>query len=310
MAKTNTAASGMTSQASSSNVTNPQNAYPQNVPSSVNQAPSVPSNQPVGIPGASNSALQLAGISNTPSTTQNPPISSNGQSGVQGAAAAPGLPDVQQQVALLQYFQSQGVPQDQLVTALTMVMANGGNLPPPPSNNYPAQQPGWQQSQGYGNEQSRDQNGYNDQYMRSPPGQSRKARARSRSPRAWDSRRDASPPRRRRDSPVYGEYDAGREGRGSIGRGGRGRGDGYRQRSPDRFRRSPSPRRQVNALPPPGPKLIEYDYSLGSDRIKGKRNQSGHTKSLRSQIASDEQNSVCRRSHVSRMCWSIELDNS
>ncbi|KAL8791383.1 MAG: hypothetical protein Q9195_005921 [Heterodermia aff. obscurata] len=268
MAKTNTAASGMASQASSSNVTNPQNAYPQNVPSSVNQAPSVPSNQPVGIPGASNSALQLAGISNTPSSTQNPPVSSNGQSVVQGAAAAPGLPDVQQQVALLQYFQSQGVPQDQLVTALTMVMANGGNLPPPPSNNYPAQQPGWQQSQGYGNEQSRDQNGYNDQYLRSPPDQSRKTRARSRSPRAWDNRRDASPPRRRRDSPVYGDYDAGREGRGSNGRGGRGRADGYRQRSPDRFRRSPSPRRQGNALPPPGPKLIEYDYTLGSDRIK------------------------------------------
>ena len=273
MAKTNTAASGVTPQASSSNVTNPQNNYTQNVPSSVNQNPSVPLNQAVGVPQTANGAVQFPGASNTPSSTQNPAVSSNEQPNAHGApAAAQGLPDVQQQVALLQYLQSQGVPQDQLVTALTMLMANGGNLPPPPSNTFTAQQPGWQQSQGYGNDQSRDQNGYNDQYMRSPPGQSRNTRARSRSPRAWENRRDASP-RRRRDSPVYGEYDAGR---GNFGRGGggRGRGDGYRQRSPDRFRRSISPSRQGNGLPPPGPKLIEYDYSLGNDRIQGKPNQS------------------------------------
>lgn len=298
MAKTNTAASG---EASSSNVTNPQNNYPQNVPSSVNQNPSVPLNQTVGVPGATNTALLPAGVSNTQISTHNLPATANGQSGVQGTpAAAQGLPDMQQQVALLQYLQSQGVPQDQLVTALTMVMANGGNLPPPPSNNYTAQQPGWQQNQGYGNDQSRDQNGYNDQYMRSPPGQSRNTRARSRSPRVRDNRRDASPPRRRRDSPVYGEYDAGREGRGNFGRGVRGRGDNYRQRSPDRFRRSISPRRQDHGLPPPGPKLIEYDYSLGSERIKGKRHQSIMQNLPRLRLHSVESNIICRRSHVSR----------
>ena len=274
MAKTNTAASGVTSQASTRNVTNPPNNYAQNVPSSVNPNPSVPSEPTVGVPGATNSAVQFAGTGNQSNSSQNPPNSSNGQSGTQGApTAAPGLPDMQQQVALLQYLQAQGVPQDQLVTALTMVMANGGNLPPMPNNNYTPQQPGWQQNQGYGNEQSRDQNGNNDQYMRSPSGQFRNTRARSRSPRAWDNRREATPPRRR-DSPVYGEYEGGRDGRGGFGRGGRGRGDSYRQRSPDRFRRSPSPRRQSNALPAPGPKLIEYDYSLGSERIKGKRNHS------------------------------------
>ena len=274
MAKTNTAASG-TSQASSSNVTNPQNNYAQNVPSSVNQNPSVLQEQAVGVPGATNPAMQFAGTSSQATSSQNPPNSSNGQP---GGSQAPGLPDVQQQVALLQYLQAQGVPQDQLVSMLTMIMAKGGNLPPMPNNNYNAQQPGWQQNQGIGNEQSRDQNGYNDQYVRSPSGQYRNTRARSRSPRAWDNRRDATPPRRR-DSPVYGEYDGGRDGRGNFGRGGRGRGDGYRQRSPDRFRRSPSPRRQGNALPAPGPKLIEYDYSLGSERIKGKRESHPHANS-------------------------------
>ena len=115
----------------------------------------------------------------------------------------------------------------------------------------------------------RDRNGY-DQYVRSPPG--RRDRSRSRSPRGWDRRRDGSPNGRRRDSPVYGEYNGHRNDRGGDhdrrgGRGG-GRGNAYRQRSPDR-RRSPSPQRDHD-LPPPGPKWVEYDSSLPKNHIKGK----------------------------------------
>ena len=273
MAKINTATSGAAAQTDSSNVTNPHNGYAQNVPSSVNQAPSVTTGQGVNVSGAP-TPMQFAGMSNGTNVAQISSNTPNGQSSMQSSPpAVQGLPDMQQQVALLQYLQSQGVPQDQLVTALTMIMAQGGNIPPLPNNNVTAQQPGWQQHQGYSNGQSRDQGGFSDPYMRSPPGHSRNNRARSRSPRAWENRRDATPPRRR-DSPVYGEYDEGRDGRGNFGRGGRGR-DGYRQRSPDRFRRSPSPRRLGNNnLPPPGNKWVEHDYSLGKDRIKGKRKRS------------------------------------
>lgn len=45
--------------------------------------------------------------------------------------------------------------------------------------------------------------------------------------------------------------------------------------------------------------MIEYDYSLGSERIKGKRNHSPTENVARSPSTSLEPNIVCRRSDVS-----------
>ncbi|MCJ1268353.1 hypothetical protein MMC22_008241 [Lobaria immixta] len=297
MAQTNTAASGLPSQASSNNVTSSQNAFAPNMSSSVNPALSVPPvSQAVSVPGAANGVLSFAGLSNTTPTPNFPHAQNvpNGQSNMQSAPMLPpsGGPTseaLQQQLQILQALQAQGVPQDQWATVLSVLISTSGAAAAP-NTNFQAQ-PNWQQNNGgYAgtgagagvgavaggrDDPSRDRNGFNDQYVRSPSGRHRNPRSRSRSPPGWDRRRDASPPRRR-DSPVYGEYDgdpSGRNsGRGSHGRQGRGRGAGndYRQRSPppDRFRRSASPRHHEVSLPTPGPKWVEYDRSLSEGTIK------------------------------------------
>lgn len=307
MAQTNTAASGLPSQPSSNNVTSSQNAYAPNMASSVNPALSVPPvSQAVSVPaGAANGVLSFPGLSNTPHfpQVQNVP---NGQSNMQSnMQPAPMLPPnngptneaLQQQLQILQALQAQGVPQDQWATVLSVLISTSGAAAAPNTNFQVQAQPSWPQNNGgYAgtvagagvgqvagsrDDPSRDRNGFNDQYVRSPSGRHRNPRSRSRSPPGWDRRRDASPPRRR-DSPVYGEYDgdpSGRNsGRGSHGRQGRGRGNGndYRQRSPppDRFRRSASPRHHEVLLPTPGPKWVEYDRSLSEGTIKGKHRQS------------------------------------
>ncbi|KAL8703910.1 MAG: hypothetical protein Q9201_002922 [Fulgogasparrea decipioides] len=276
MAKTNTGASGMPNQASSSNVTNLQNAFPQNMSAPVNQAPSVPPvSQAVGVPGAS-ATPTFAGSSSTSGNF--PPNPSSGQSSMQGPPAlpfqgngAPGMtPEVQQQLQILQALQSQGVPQDQWANVLTAIMAGGAGAAAPNQNVAP--QHGWQQPGGGFEDQSRDRNGFKGQPIQSPPGRYRNPRSRSRSPVAWDRRGNASPPRRR-DSPVYGDYgsDARDNDRGGYGRSDKGRGGNtFRPRSPDRRRRSPSPHRGSNELrlPPPGPKLVDYDPSLRQGMIK------------------------------------------
>lgn len=291
LAKTNTTASALTPQASSNNVTNLQNAFPQNMSSSVNPAPSVPPvAQAVSVPGGTNGVLSFAGLSNVPNFPQNLP---NGQSGQSNMQATPVMPQgngpvtpesLQQQLQILQALQAQGVPQEQWANVLSVLMLSGAAAQVPNTNyqsqpTWPPQQQQQQQSGGYAgrDEASRDRNGYNDQYIRSPSGRYRN-RSRSRSPSNWDRRRDTTPPRRR-DSPVYGEYDgdpSGRNnGRGTYPRQGRGKGasNDYRQRSPppDRFRRSPSPRRpgQETTLPAPGPKWMEYDPTLTNGNIKG-----------------------------------------
>lgn len=295
MAQTNTAASGLPSQPSSNNVTNSQNAFAPNMSSSVNPALSVPP-VAVSVPGAANGVLSFAGLSNTPNFPQAQPVP-NGQSNMQSAPmlppnTGPTSEALQQQLQILQALQAQGVPQDQWATVLSVLLSTSGAAAPIP-NTFQAQ-PNWQPNNAYAgtgagvgvgavagaggrDDPSRDRNGFNDQYVRSPSGRHRNPRSRSRSPSGWDRRRDASPPRRR-DSPVYGEYDgdpSGRNsGRGSHGRQGRGRGAGndYRQRSPppDRFRRSASPRHHEVSLPTPGPKWVEYDRSLSEGTIKGK----------------------------------------
>lgn len=277
MAKTNTGAAGMPAQPSSNNVTNLQNSFPQNMSAPVNQAPSVPPvSQAVAVPGAS-APSPFAGLSNVPGNyRQN---QANGQSNMQvppvmplqGNGAVAMTPEVQQQLQILQLLQAQGVPQDQWASVLSVIMsgAAGGAVP----NANAAPQQGWQQPGGGYGDQSRDRNGFKDQSVQSPQGRYRNPRSRSRSPSAWDRRGNASPVRRR-DSPVYGEYgrDARNNDRGGYGRSDRGRGgNSYRQRSPDHNRRSSSPRRTgtANGLPPPGPKMVEFDPSLRQGMIKG-----------------------------------------
>ena len=175
---------------------------------------------------------------------------------------------LQQQVQIIQMLQAKGVPQEQWAAVLTVMMSAGGlggganNAAQPPYGQNQNQN----QNHGYGtSDSSRDRSGYNDQYnQRSPSG---RYRNRSRSPSPGPGyRRDGSPPRRR-DSPTYGSYGrGGRDGRGGgISSGGRD----YRQRSPQRSRRSASPRRDPQALPPPGPRNIQWERTLPPGTIKG-----------------------------------------
>lgn len=271
MAKTNTTAPGMPSQASSNNVPSFQNAF---LPSSVNSASSVPPAQAVNVPGAANGGNPFAGMmSSIPNFAQGMQSMAGVQPNMQANTVMPQqntTPQaLQQQVQLLQMLQAQGVPQDQWAPLLSVLMTAGG-VP------GAAAQPGWQQNGGYGRDDpSRDRNGYENSYnVRSPSGRYRDHRSRSRSPGGYNRRRDASPPRRR-DSPTYGDYGRGgsrRQGGGGSG----GRGSEYRQRSPqDRYRRSDSPPRQDQTLPLPGPKNIQYDRSLPPNNIKGKSARSG-----------------------------------
>ena len=220
--------------------------------------------------------------------------------------SAPGMPDqLQQQLQILSALKAQGIPQEQWPALLSVLMNNSnaqaaalGSALPVPTNIGTGQV-----------DSSRDRNGY-DQYMRSPPG-GRRERSRSRSPNRWDRRRDDSPPGRRRDSPVYGEYSGNRNDRGGDfdrrgGRGG-GRGNAYRQRSPQRSRRSPSPRRD-DELPQPGPRWIQHDPNLPKGSIKGTRSQRPFVKVLAVRLLtilnSIQQDPIRRWRHVSISLYS------
>jgi len=278
-------ASGTPALGSSINIPSTQNAFLQSMSSSVNQVPPVPlPAQAVNVQGQQNLASQFPGLNNivqNQNPNQNPASAQANPLGHQIAASLMSAqtggigPETLQQLQLLLSMQARNVPQDQWGTLLALLMS--GNAGAGVTNGNNALAPAWAQAGGQNawagrNEaESRDRNGYGDQYMRSPPGRYQQALSRSRSPPTWDRRRDQSPPRRR-DSPVYGEYSGDRNGnrgdsfdRRGRGRGqGQGRGGGYRQRSPDSRRRSLSP------LPPPGPKWVDFDYSIGEGMIKGK----------------------------------------
>lgn len=268
-----------------SNVLGAQSAAPAAappVPSTVDQASQQPSGQPGVNPYAGAMAAPFAALSNlaqnpammqpqtqshtpTPLTApQNPLAALLPQATAPPVQPVPtmGADALQQQLQLLQFLAAQGIPQEQWATALQLLtltnnmsnMGAGFNNLPPNMNPWAAR----------ADSQPRDSRDYerDRDYMRSPPGY----RRRSRSP-GWDRRRDLSPPRRR-DSPVYGEYHGDSPGRRGDIRGRRGH--DYRQRSPPpRRRRTPSPPHRDPALPPPGPKLIEWDYSIGQGNIKG-----------------------------------------
>jgi protein NRD1 len=285
MAKQNptaSAASGVPVQTNPFNVSNGQSAIPGS--SSVDQA-SQPANgqaavNPYG--GTPFAALGNLAVNQFPPQTQTPnslaqqnPLAAL----LPQATAAPAqpaiTPDALQQVQLLQLLAAQGIPQDQWATALQILSlsnnanAGMGNMNPAQAAGYnmptTGAQPAWPgRADAASRDTDRDRERERD-YMRSPPGQYRR---RSRSP-GWDRRRDTSPPRRR-ESPVYGEYHGESPGRRGGDRDARGRrGNDYRQRSPPgRRRRTSTPPRKDSTLPPPGPKLIEWDYSIGQGNIK------------------------------------------
>lgn len=294
MAKQNTAAPAapaMTAQSNPLSALTQQNSAPQPAPSTVEQASQPPNGQAAVNPYAAGTMpMPFAGLGNV---TQNPTLvqpqsqshtpnpltaAQNPLAALLPQATAPpaqpmpamGTDPLQQQFQLLQLLAAQGIPQEQWGTALQILSlsnaTNMGNMNPGQAAGY-TNLPG-QNVNAWGSRpdsQSRDDRDRD--YIRSPPGQYRR---RSRSP-GWDRRRDVSPPRRR-DSPVYGEYHGDSPGRrGGDSRDMRGRRPNeYRQRSPPgRRRRSPSPPRKDPTLPPPGPKLMEWDYSIGQGNIKG-----------------------------------------
>ncbi|EGC48202.1 conserved hypothetical protein [Histoplasma capsulatum var. duboisii H88] len=284
----------------------PVSQIPQAMPASVDPAAQQPNGQAVNpfaaAAAAGNLANQFAGLSNM---AQNPSIfpnqgqasaaASNPLAAVAAAAQQNPLaalmpqagalpPETLQQLSLLQLMAAQGIPQDQWATALQILSlsntASSGmvNMNPATALAAFAQQPAASQNtwstpapDSLSRDRDRDRDHRSsrehdrEDYVRSPPGGYRR---RSRSP-GWDRRREVSPPRRR-DSPVYGEYHGDSPGRNRDTRDSRGRRPGeYRQRSPPgRRRRSPTPPRKEATLPPPGPKFLEWDYSIGQGNIK------------------------------------------
>ena len=178
--------------------------------------------------------------------------------------AAPTIaPDaLQQQLQLIQLMAAQGIPQEQWATALQILSlsnsANMGGLGAA-ATGYGGMNP-WAQPP-----RPADFNDRERDYGRSSANQYRR---RSRSPSGRDRRRDFSPPRRR-ESPVYGEYRGDSPVRRGEMRGRRGGGNEYRQRTPPYARRRRSPSPKDPNLPPPGPKMVEWDYSIGMGNIKG-----------------------------------------
>lgn len=333
MAKNNTATSGAPAQPSPHSIFNAQNPVPQAMPASVDPAAQQSNGQTVNpyaaAAAAGNLANQFAGLSNM---AQNPNMFPNQ---AQASAAANPLaaaqnplaalmpqtgalaPETLQQLSLLQLMAAQGIPQEQWATALQILSlsntANTGmaNMNPAAALAAFAQQPAASQNvwgamapDAGSRDRDRDHRSSREHeredYVRSPPGGYRR---RSRSP-GWDRRREASPPRRR-ESPVYGEYHGDSPGRNRDPRDARGRRPAeYRQRSPPpgRRRRSPTPPRKEATLPPPGPKFLEWDYSIGQGNIKG---MYFHLKLLRYSVLTNffynsaQQNPFCRRRNVS-----------
>lgn len=176
----------------------------------------------------------------------------------------------------------------------------GGGMPqaPAPQANDPSshwnqnqqqqqqqQQPGqYQQHQ----DQGRTRGGYSPPPL-SPPRRGRTTRTRSRSPERFGEEETRSPPKFRRRSPVYGEYDGGDTGRGGRGgarggpstvRGGRGGRGGARGGFEAPTAGHDAPRGSISSdrggsnqgKDGPFPKVdrkLEFDPSLGDGAIKG-----------------------------------------
>ncbi|KAJ5698274.1 hypothetical protein N7462_000279 [Penicillium macrosclerotiorum] len=184
------------------------------------------------------------------SQTPNPMASAQNPLAAMMAQPAPAVPDgnaLSQQLQLLQFLSQQGIPQDQWSTALQLLnMSNpmGGAAPQIPGfGAMPGPGAG-----GWNHTENRDDRGRDREYPRSPPGGS-SYRRRSRSP-GWDRRRTASPPAVATVQSMGSTTATLR----------------------DAVETPVMPVAPVGAkdpnLPPPGPKLIEWDYSIGAKSIK------------------------------------------
>ena len=228
-------------------------------------------------------------------------------------------PAIAQQLLLIKRLTDAGIQPDQIPGVIAALGSQGaatllaaGGLPPPPPPQFPVQNQNQSTQNGQNGwvangrpEESREHNGY-DQGMRSPGRNRRHSRSRS-PPRAWGAR---DSPSRRRDDVSY-EYDRNSPGRNRDERGRGARGGhviDYRQRSPPRRGRSPTPPRYGS-----GEKWIGHDTSIGKGNIKGMQIFPKADNELRvSQLkaifrqASDICTSWCRISYAglkSMACW-------
>ncbi|KAI0882425.1 uncharacterized protein GGS22DRAFT_169367 [Annulohypoxylon maeteangense] len=186
-----------------------------------------------------------------------------------GASAAPvsGMdPSLQQQVMIIKLLADQGVPFDKIPAIIAGMQSSSVALPPSTAAASaaapPVGQPQYAGSWGQGAFQPVDPRDHEFQQVRSPRYRNR---SRSRSPpRHWDTR---DSPRGRADR-EYGNYGRNSPGLGRMDdRDRRARGTDYRQRSPGRRGRSPSPPNQGYPQPP-ATKWVEYDRTIPQGHIK------------------------------------------
>lgn len=196
-------------------------------------------------------------------------------------------PAVAQQLLLIKRLTDAGVAPDQIPGVIAALGSQGaallgaGGIPPPLPHQFPMQNQNQNAQNGQSAwgangrlEESRDRNGYDREGVRSPGRDRRRSRSRS-PPRVWNAR----------DSPAYRhdesgfDYDRNSPGqnRDDRGRGSRGgRTNDYRQRSPPRRGRSPTPPRSQYT----GEKWIGHDASIGKGNIKGIENSFPLSKAL------------------------------
>ena len=232
----------------------------------VSQFPHIPT--PVNVPMAT-----FAHQAPTPAAP-NFPSNTNPFTGLPPVPPPPYLdPAFQHQLMIIKMLKEQGITDDNIPAVLAAMNGQGiaqlgtGGLPPVSATQFPVQnqlssaqngQTGWGAKQ---QEESRDHERKILENIRSPDRYRR--RSRSRSPlRGWNDRDNS--PSRRRDGPNY-DFDGDSPGRNRGAEDRRGRGNDYRQRSPPRHGRSPTPPRSFGS----GEKWIGHDYSIGKNNIKG-----------------------------------------
>jgi protein NRD1 len=251
-------------------VPNAQNNPAQQLPALNQSLPLQPTPPPVNVPApGATFASQIPGANggaqNFASNQPNP-----------YAAAPPMLPPttldpaVQQQLVLIKTLSDAGIAPDQIAGVIARLGSQGGaaggllGAAQFPAQNANANANAQNGPNGWGArpDESRDRSGYHEG-ARSPGRYRRRSRSASPS-RAWNAR--DSPASRRRDEAGYdyGRDSPGRN-RDDRGRGGRaGRGNEYRQRSPPRRGRSPTPPR-----PHGGEKWVGHDATIPKGHIKG-----------------------------------------
>lgn len=182
-------------------------------------------------------------------------------------------PAFQQQLMVIKMLKDQGITDDKIPGILAALMASQGvaapgasGFPPVPLPQFPVQnqnQSAQNGQNGWGarpQDESRDRDRKGPENLRSPDRYRHRSRSRS-PPRGWNAR--DSPPTRR-DGPRY-DYERDSPGRNRGDLPNRpGRGNEYRQRSPPRRGRSPSPQRHGG-----GDKWVGHDNTIGKNNIKG-----------------------------------------